>query len=192
MPLRLRSCPNWLYYCRPKSRSGEIGIRTRLKIWRGHTHVGSSPTSGTSELQAQRSQKDSETLKPPLKWAGGKRWLLPHIQPLWQEHRHRRYVEPFCGGLALPLGLKPATALLSDINQHLINFYRRVQSGLRITLKTENCEEVFYAYRERFNQLIAQGKSTSAEAAQLFYYLNRTGLNGLCRCNRSGEFNGPF
>jgi len=143
-------------------------------------------------LQAQRSQKDSETLKPPLKWAGGKRWLLPHIQPLWQEHRHRRYVEPFCGGLALPLGLKPATALLSDINQHLINFYRRVQSGLRITLKTENCEEVFYAYRERFNQLIAQGKSTSAEAAQLFYYLNRTGFNGLCRFNRSGEFNVPF
>ena len=30
-----------------QGRSGEIGIRTRLKIWRGHTHVGSSPTSGT-------------------------------------------------------------------------------------------------------------------------------------------------
>ena len=40
-----------LYYCQPKSRSGEIGIRTRLKIWRGHTHVGSSPTSGTTLLR---------------------------------------------------------------------------------------------------------------------------------------------
>ena len=34
-----------------RSRSGEIGIRTRLKIWRGHTHVGSSPTSGTNLLR---------------------------------------------------------------------------------------------------------------------------------------------
>ena len=143
-------------------------------------------------MQAKRSQTDSETLKPPLKWAGGKRWLLPHIQPLWQEHRHRRYVEPFCGGLGLALGLKPQAALLNDINQHLINFYQQLQNGLRLRLKAENCEEVFYAHRAKFNQLIAQGKSTTAQAAQLFYYLNRTGFNGLCRFNRSGEFNVPF
>jgi hypothetical protein len=30
-------------------RSGEIGIRTRLKIWRGQLHVGSTPTSGISK-----------------------------------------------------------------------------------------------------------------------------------------------
>jgi DNA adenine methylase len=143
-------------------------------------------------LQAQRSQKDSETLRPPLKWAGGKRWLLPHLKPFWQKHRQRRYVEPFCGGLAMALGLQPQTALLNDINQHLVNFYTRVQSGLRVTIKTENSAEGFYAHRERFNQLIRQGKSASGEAAQLFYYLNRTGYNGLCRFNRSGEFNVPF
>ena len=40
-----------LYYFPPNCRSGEIGIRTRLKIWRGHTHVGSSPTSGTNPLR---------------------------------------------------------------------------------------------------------------------------------------------
>jgi DNA adenine methylase len=143
-------------------------------------------------LQAQRSQRDPETLKPPLKWAGGKRWLLPHLQPIWQEHRHRRYVEPFCGGLAMALGLRPQTALLNDINQHLINFYTQIQSGLRIALKTENRDEVFYAHRERFNQLIEQGNFATAEAAELFYYLNRTCFNGLCRFNRSGEFNVPF
>src|SRR6185436_573154 len=47
-------------------------------------------------------------------------------------------------------------------------------------------------HRSRFNQLIDNGKSQTAEAAQLFYYLNRTGFNGLCRFNRSGEFNVPF
>jgi DNA adenine methylase len=82
--------------------------------------------------------------------------------------------------------------LLNDINQHLINFYELVQSGLQVTIKTENCEKSFYAHRDRFNQLIRLGKSATAEAAQLFYYLNRTGYNGLCRFNRSGEFNVPF
>src|SRR6266404_3711172 len=143
--------------CWPKSRSGEIGIRTRLKIWRGHTHVGSSPTSGTSNLYSALTQKDSETLKPPLKWAGGKRWLLSRLQPLWQEHRHRRYIEPFCGGLAMALGLKPQRALLNDLNPHLINFYQQVRGGLQISIKTENCEKVFYAHRERFNDLIKEG-----------------------------------
>jgi DNA adenine methylase len=135
----------------------------------------------------------SETVpKPPLKWAGGKRWLVPHVAPLWQEHKHRRYVEPFCGGLAIPLGLRPERALLNDINPHLINFYRQVQRGLRITIETENDRALFYAHRERFNLLIRAAESETAEAAQLFYYLNRTCYNGLCRFNRGGEFNVPF
>jgi len=56
----------------------------------------------------------------------------------------------------------------------------------------QNNERSFYRHRTRFNQLIKEGKSQSAEAAQLFYYLNRTCFNGLCRFNQSGEFNVPF
>ena len=56
----------------------------------------------------------------------------------------------------------------------------------------ENDEILFYEQRARFNLLLAEGKGNSAEAAALFYYLNRTGYNGLCRFNRSGEFNVPF
>jgi DNA adenine methylase len=56
----------------------------------------------------------------------------------------------------------------------------------------ENDEPLFYAHRERFNQLLRDGMAHSAEAAGLFYYLNRTGFNGLCRSNRLGEFNVPF
>ncbi len=36
------------------------------------------------------------------------------------------------------------------------------------------------------------GKGATREAAGLFYYLNRTGFNGLCRFNRTGQFNVPF
>jgi DNA adenine methylase len=143
-------------------------------------------------LQAQRFHQTPEILKPPLKWAGGKRWLIPYIKPLWQEHRRRRYVEPFCGGLAMALGLRPKHALLNDINSHLINFYRQLQHGLGVTIEVRNNEELFYRHRKRFNTLIHNGQQQSAEAAQLFYFLNRTCFNGLCRFNRSGEYNVPF
>src|SRR5438876_115024 len=132
------------------------------------------------------------TLRPPLKWAGGKRWQVPHLRLPWESHAGRRLVEPFCGGLAVTLGLSPRRALLNDANPHLINFYRWLQKGLRVDLQMENDEALFYRHRERFNSLLASGKGGSREAAALFYYLNRTGFNGLCRFNRTGEFNVPF
>jgi DNA adenine methylase len=101
-------------------------------------------------------------------------------------------VEPFCGGLAVTLGLLPARALLNDANPHLINFYRWLQKGLAADLKMENNERLFYRHRTRFNQLVAEGQEDTAEGAALFYYLNRTGFNGLCRFNSKGEFNVPF
>lgn len=131
-------------------------------------------------------------MKPPLKWAGGKRWLLPQLALLSQKHGDRRHVEPFCGGLAAALGLRPERALLNDINPHLINFYEHLQRGFEITIEMENSAECFYRHRQSFNQLINNGRSKGPEAAQLFYYLNRTCFNGLCRFNQSGEFNVPF
>lgn len=131
-------------------------------------------------------------LKPPLKWAGGKRWQLPHLRPLWEPHQHRRLVEPFCGGLAVTLGLMPDRALLNDVNPHVINFYRWVKRGFVAALPMANDERLYYAHRDRFNGLLAAGQGETAEAAALFYYLNRTGYNGLCRFNRAGAFNVPF
>jgi DNA adenine methylase len=130
--------------------------------------------------------------KPPLKWAGGKRWQVPHLEPLWLPHRNQRLVEPFCGGLAVTLGLQPQRALLNDINENLLNFYQWLKRGLKVTIPMENSTAVYRSHRERFNALVKSGKRSSAEAASLFYYLNRTGYNGLCRFNASGEFNVPF
>lgn len=131
-------------------------------------------------------------LSPPLKWAGGKRWQVPLLQTLWAPHRHRRLVEPFCGGLAVPLGLRPERAWLNDLNPHLINFYRWLQRGLRIELALENDRDLYYRHRARFNALLESGGGDTAEAAGLFYFLNRTGYNGLCRFNRRNQFNVPF
>ncbi len=131
-------------------------------------------------------------LAPPLKWAGGKRWLVPHLMPLWRPYSQRRLVEPFCGALAVTLALRPERALVNDCNPHVMNFYEWAKSGLQVTMWMENDKELFYVHRKRFNELLKQGGFASAEAAALFYYLNRTCFNGLCRFNASGEFNVPF
>lgn len=131
-------------------------------------------------------------IRPPLKWAGGKRWQLPHLRPIWEAHGGRRLVEPFCGALAVTLGLEPQRALLNDVNPHLVNFYRWLQRGLVATIEMANRSRVYYQHRQRFNALLAAGQAGTSEAAALFYYLNRTGYNGLCRFNRDGAFNVPF
>jgi DNA adenine methylase len=133
-----------------------------------------------------------ERLTPPLKWAGGKRWLVQHLQQTWQKHSDRRLVEPFCGGLAIALGLQPHKALLNDINPHVVNFYQCLQKGLKLEIDVHNDREFYYAQRVEFNRLIHSGQAESPKAAQLFYYLNRTGYNGLCRFNQKGGFNVPF
>jgi DNA adenine methylase len=135
-------------------------------------------------------------LRPPLKWAGGKRWLVPHLSTLWDTYRDRRLVEPFCGGLAVALGLQPAHALLNDINPHVVNFYSWLQRGLThlpFAHPDDNASERYYKLRDEFNAIIASQDGTASQrAAELFYYLNRTGYNGLCRFNRKGKFNTPF
>jgi DNA adenine methylase len=135
---------------------------------------------------------ESDPVRPPLKWAGGKRWQIPHLLEYWAPLNSRRLVEPFAGGLAVTLGLQPAKALLNDINPHLINFYNWLKNGLVIDEKFDHSEKAYYRARKRFNDLLTEGKQDTAEAAGLFYYLNRTGYNGLCRFNRSGRFNVPF
>jgi DNA adenine methylase len=139
----------------------------------------------------------ADPLNPPLKWAGGKRWLVPVLTEIYNDHRNRRYVEPFCGGLAIALGLRPRIAYLNDINPHLINFYRQVKlHGLALHGRTTNVimkydSELYYRNRDRFNK-IKDRSDCAREAAELFYYLNRTCFNGLCRFNSKGGFNVPF
>ena len=106
--------------------------------------------------------------KPPLKWAGGKRWLVPYLVRLWNPHRSRRFVEPLCGGLAVSLGLVPDRALINDINPHAVNFYHQLQKGFRISLKMRNDQAYFYTRRTRFNQLIRQGKADSEGGCSAF------------------------
>jgi DNA adenine methylase len=128
-------------------------------------------------------------LKPLLKWAGGKTKFAPIFQKLYTPRRHRRLVEPFCGGLGVALGLMPDRALLNDVNVRLIEFYEYVQTpGFDLNKAIPNTGIAYYMVRDRMNE----SEPHYCHSAQDFYYLNRTAFNGLCRFNRKGEFNAPY
>src|SRR5438105_12174265 len=129
----------------PDSKSGEVTLM-RVRV------SPPAPTSNANQM---------EKLNPPLKWAGGKRWLVPHLEPLWRKYAEQRYIEPFCGGLAVALGLQPERALLNDLNRHLINFYQQLGRGLSLKIEARYNERLFYAHRERVNQLIKEDKATN-------------------------------
>ena len=151
-----------------------------------------SPAASAQRQSSLGSGPQFAALKPPLKWAGGKRWLVPKLADIWRHYRSRRLIEPFCGGLAVALGLFPARALLNDVNPHPVNFYRHLQGGLKIRIPMRNESTLYYRHRSEFNRLVTGRGLETRKAAELFYYLNRTGYNGLCRFNRRGEFNVPF
>src|SRR3954471_2367172 len=72
------------------------------------------------------------SVRPILKWAGGKRQLLPELRPFYPR-RFPRYFEPFLGSGAVFLDLHNSGRLgraqvrLSDINADVIGCYRAVR-----------------------------------------------------------------
>lgn len=133
---------------------------------------------------------------PVLKWCGGKRWLIPRLKATFDSYSASRLVDPFVGGMSIPLGLHPKTCLISDMNPHLMNLYRWMQHGLEwddnCGIEFRNDRDIYYENRSKFNALCEAREYWTREGALLFYYLNRTGFNGLCRFNNAGTFNVPF
>jgi DNA adenine methylase len=129
---------------------------------------------------------------PFLKWAGGKRALLPLLRPLVPPMLGT-YHEPFVGGGALFFDQRPARAVLSDRNAELVATYvalrddvQRVVDELR-KHEAEHSEAHFLAVRTQRGNCL----EPAARAARLIY-LNHTCFNGLYRVNRRGDFNVPF
>jgi len=77
-------------------------------------------------------------LQPPLKWAGGKRWLVPILRPVWKQYKDYRLVEPFCGGLSIALGLLPDKALfIKDLKKEWDTIPERTRTKLLIMFYIE-------------------------------------------------------
>lgn len=138
-------------------------------------------------MQKKRKELATDT-KPCLKWAGGKRALISDIHKL-MPREFENYYEPFFGGGATFFSLLPQNAVLSDLNEDLINVYTQIRDNVEEIIKglkvTENNKE----YYKKIKELKT---NNSIKKAIRFIYLNKTCWNGLYRVNRKGEFNVPF
>lgn len=132
--------------------------------------------------------------KPFLKWAGGKRQLLPEIRK-YVPKKINTYYEPFIGAGAVLFDIQPKRAVVNDINKELINVYNVVKNNIDELIedlkKHENNKDYFYAIRDLDRQPEYQQLS-NVERASRIIYLNKTCYNGLFRVNSQGQFNVPF
>ncbi|ARS66144.1 Dam family site-specific DNA-(adenine-N6)-methyltransferase [Sinorhizobium meliloti] len=126
-----------------------------------------------------------------LRWAGSKRKALKQLSAAYSAD-NLLYVEPFAGSAALFFERSPKSALLGDLNGHLINTMRHVRDRptelYAMVIELSRSPDEYYCKREQFNTLKPHG----LEAAVLFVYLNRNCFNGLWRTNSSGKFNVPY
>lgn len=132
----------------------------------------------------------NKTIKPFLKWAGGKAQLIEKLEQFLPKD-YDTYIEAFLGGGALFFHLQPSKAILSDINSELINCYTNIRDNVDEVIyhlkSLKNNEDVYYEIRG-----CDISKLTCEERSARFIYLNKTCFNGLYRENKKGEFNVPY
>lgn len=128
-------------------------------------------------------------LKPFLRWAGGKTWLIKHLSNYLPANGYTNYHEPFLGGGAVFFSLEPHKAYLSDLNKELIDTYKQIQNNVEEVIiqlsKFSNTESHYYEIRSNIY-------TDAAQKAAKFIYLNQTSFNGIYRVNLKGEYNVPF
>ena len=166
----------------------------------------------TDARHLRYSKSDSQSVKPFLKWAGGKGQLLKEIEQYYpfEKGKVTKYAEPFVGGGAVLFDILSKYDLkevyISDINAELINTYHIICDDIDeliallqtmqsefIPKDTEQRKIYYLSKRERFNDLKVNGdESVNIEKAALMIFLNKTCFNGLYRVNKKGLFNVPM
>lgn len=153
-------------------------------------------------------------MNPLLKYRGGKSREISRFEK-YLPHDFETYIEPFFGGGALYFYLEPQKAIINDINEKLMAFYRNVRNDYSLMreqldklqsiyevnqkefriLKNETTERVenknealYYTIRNMYN-----GKIPSEYLdGVLYYFINKTAYSGMIRYNQNGEYNVPF
>lgn len=134
--------------------------------------------------------RDRNEIKPFLKWAGGKRWLIAKHPELFRQ-KFTSYSEPFLGSGAIFFHLQPKKSILADLNEELVQTYSAIKDDWARVLKhlmahqLKHTSEYYYKIRQQ------RTRNEYTSAARLIY-LNRTCWNGLYRVNLKGEFNVPI
>ena len=194
----------------------------RVAIFCSEDRVEGAKLMGNMWLIPQDAQKPNDarslrfqsktpaTVKPFLKWAGGKAQILGNIRLKYPAELGKtvtKYAEPFVGGGAVLFDILSNYSIkeiyISDINRELILTYQKIRDDIEdlismlkeiesIYIGADESErkEIYYDKRKRFNTLKLENNE-STEIAALFIFLNKTCFNGLYRVNSKGEFNVP-
>ena len=149
-----------------------------------------------AQTHKPRAYKHNVLTQPFLKWAGGKRQLLPAIKE-YVPQKCSQYYEPFVGAGAVLFSLQPKKSVINDINRELIDCYRVIKDNPEELLelcqqhRQKNSQEYYYWLRGQDRQDDFKDRSPTERAARIIY-LNKTCFNGLFRVNSSGQFNVPY
>lgn len=130
-------------------------------------------------------------VEPFFRWAGGKRWLIPHIEELLHGINIEHYHEPFLGSGAVFFSVDhKKKSYLSDANAQLINTFIQVRDHSEELITffqlIANTEESYYRVRDEITD------AQTVENAARFLFLNQTSFNGIYRVNRKGQYNVPY
>lgn len=135
--------------------------------------------------------------KPFVKWAGGKRQLIPKIA----KHLPKNivtYFEPFLGGGALLFHLlsenKNLKGYVSDLNSDLILSYITIRDNLGGLIKSlqKHSDNYFSNSKSYYYSIRESNPKNQVEKVSRLLFLNRTCFNGLYRVNSKGKFNVPL
>lgn len=130
---------------------------------------------------------------PFLRWAGGKRSLLPVISAA-AVRDYGRYYEPFVGGGAVYFALGgDRPRIINDVNPELVLTYRSLRDDIdrliaELDELAKDTSERAYKHVRGLDPLSLEPSRRAAR----FIYLNKLCFNGLYRENHSGRFNVPY
>ena len=137
--------------------------------------------------------------KPFVKWAGGKRQIMPEIKKYVPEN-YDTFYEPFVGGGAVFFELAPRKAVLNDYNSELMNVFECIKDEDKFDKmctelnhhEANHSEEYYYQVRNIDRDIKKYNKMQDYKKAARTIYLNKACFNGLYRVNSKNEFNVPF
>lgn len=139
---------------------------------------------------------EQQLIKPPLKWVGGKRQLLPEINKYIPKEIDT-YFEPFLGGGAVFFDLEPDKAVINDYNSELINVYKTIKDDVEKLIEylrvheENNSKEYYYTVRS-WDREEGYSERSNVEKASRIIFMNKTGFNGMYRVNSKNQYNVPY
>ena len=143
--------------------------------------------------RTSRPYLDKPAAAPFIKWAGGKRALIPDLAKHFPERVEGTYWEPFVGGGAVffTFADRMDRAILSDRNEELVIAYQTVKDHVDDLIEALRVHERGHKDDRYYLRVRAQEPADALAIAARFIYLNKTCFNGLYRVNKAGRFNVP-